>query len=90
MLAYRAWPRAGADITFAVVHGLGEHAGRYGRFANGMAMHGHTLIWYAEDGDAFQALAGKPDAFLNFYVDYIHKVVGRYAGTRLGRDGQGN
>ena len=40
MLAYRAWPRAGADITFAVVHGLGEHAGRYGRFANGMAMHG--------------------------------------------------
>jgi alpha-beta hydrolase superfamily lysophospholipase len=40
MLAYRAWPRAGADITFAVVHGLGEHAGRYERFANGMAMHG--------------------------------------------------
>jgi acylglycerol lipase len=39
LLAYRAWPQAG-DIAFAVVHGLGEHAGRYGRFAEGMAKHG--------------------------------------------------
>jgi acylglycerol lipase len=39
-LAYRAWPLAGATVTFAVVHGLGEHAGRYERFAKGMAKHG--------------------------------------------------
>jgi acylglycerol lipase len=39
-LAYRAWPVAGAPINFAVVHGLGEHAGRYERFARGMAGHG--------------------------------------------------
>jgi acylglycerol lipase len=39
-LQYRAWPYAGAGITFAVVHGLGEHAGRYERFAKGMAKHG--------------------------------------------------
>ncbi|HVD47219.1 MAG TPA: lysophospholipase [Candidatus Limnocylindria bacterium] len=39
-LQYRAWPHAGAPITFAVVHGLGEHAGRYERFAKGMANHG--------------------------------------------------
>jgi alpha-beta hydrolase superfamily lysophospholipase len=39
-LAYRAWPQAGAGITFAAVHGLGEHAGRYERFAKGMAKHG--------------------------------------------------
>jgi acylglycerol lipase len=38
-LQYRAWPHAGAAITFAVVHGLGEHAGRYERFAKGMANH---------------------------------------------------
>ena len=38
-VAYRAWPHAGAGITFAVVHGLGEHAGRYDRFARGMAAH---------------------------------------------------
>jgi alpha-beta hydrolase superfamily lysophospholipase len=39
-LAYRAWPQPGAKITFAVVHGLGEHAGRYADFAEGMARHG--------------------------------------------------
>ena len=36
-LAYRAWPVAGSRLTFAVVHGLGEHSGRYARFAAGMA-----------------------------------------------------
>jgi alpha-beta hydrolase superfamily lysophospholipase len=38
-LAYRAWPVPGARITFAVVHGHGEHSGRYERFARGMAAH---------------------------------------------------
>ena len=46
--------------------------------AHGMAVHGHCLIWYAEDGGRFQALEG--NAFLNTYVDYIQKVMGRYAG----------
>jgi alpha-beta hydrolase superfamily lysophospholipase len=36
-LAYRGWPVSDAPITFAVVHGLGEHSGRYERFAQGMA-----------------------------------------------------
>ena len=43
-LAYRAWPKAGANITFAVVHGLGEHAGRYARFAAAMANHGMSTF----------------------------------------------
>ena len=38
-LAYRAWPKHGS-LALAVVHGLGEHAGRYARFAEGMARHG--------------------------------------------------
>ncbi len=46
-LAYRAWPLPGATITFAVVHGLGEHSGRYERFARGMA--GHGIATYAVD-----------------------------------------
>ena len=46
-LAYRAWLKPGAAITFAVVHGLGEHAGRYDRFAHGMATHGMST--YALD-----------------------------------------
>ena len=36
-LAYRAWPAPDAKITFAVLHGHGEHGGRYERFASGMA-----------------------------------------------------
>jgi alpha-beta hydrolase superfamily lysophospholipase len=46
-LAYRSWPKPGAGVTFAVVHGLGEHAGRYARFAEGMAALG--LATYALD-----------------------------------------
>jgi alpha-beta hydrolase superfamily lysophospholipase len=43
-LAYRSWPNPGARITFAVVHGLGEHAGRYARFAEAMAGHGMSTF----------------------------------------------
>ncbi|MDQ6720871.1 MAG: lysophospholipase [Candidatus Dormibacteraeota bacterium] len=39
-ISFRGWPHAGAEITFAVVHGLGEHGGRYQGFAKGMAKHG--------------------------------------------------
>src|SRR5260370_934413 len=39
-LAYRAWPVQDARLTLAVVHGLGEHSGRYERFARGMAEFG--------------------------------------------------
>jgi acylglycerol lipase len=46
-LAYRAWPLPGARISFAVVHGHGEHSGRYERFARGMAA--HQMATYAVD-----------------------------------------
>jgi alpha-beta hydrolase superfamily lysophospholipase len=46
-LAYRAWRTPGTAITFAVVHGLGEHSGRYARFAEAMAKHGMST--YALD-----------------------------------------
>lgn len=43
-LSYRGWPKAGAAVTFAVVHGLGEHARRYERFALGMSRHGYATF----------------------------------------------
>ena len=53
-LAYRAWPASSSGatattttVTFAVLHGLGEHAGRYDRFARGMAPYG--MATYALD-----------------------------------------
>ncbi len=39
-LSYRAWPKADAELTFAVVHGLGDHARRYERFAQAMTRYG--------------------------------------------------
>ncbi len=53
---------------------------------HGMAVHGHTLIWYAEDGAYFQTLKGKPDAFLAAYAGYISAVMKRYAGAVGGWD----
>ena len=46
-LAYRAWPQADASVMFAVVHGMGEHSGRYETFARGMARFG--MATYAVD-----------------------------------------
>ena len=46
-IAYRSWPQPGARVTFAVVHGMGEHGGRYERFAKGMAQ--HRIATYALD-----------------------------------------
>ncbi|MGZ3306836.1 MAG: endo-1,4-beta-xylanase [Asticcacaulis sp.] len=47
--------------------------------AHGMAMHGHCLVWYAEDGEYFQRLKG--NAFLNAYVDYIQRVMRHFNGV---------
>jgi acylglycerol lipase len=46
-LAYRAWPLSGSNLTFAVVHGHGEHSGRYERFARGMSA--YQMATYAVD-----------------------------------------
>jgi len=46
-LAYRAWPVSDSNLTFAVVHGHGEHSGRYERFARGMAA--YQMATYAVD-----------------------------------------
>jgi alpha-beta hydrolase superfamily lysophospholipase len=38
-LAWRAWPVSAPRAVLAVVHGLGEHSGRYVRLAEAMARH---------------------------------------------------
>lgn len=66
-----------------------DRADRIVNFArnNGMAVHGHTLIWYAEEGGQhFAKLAGKPDAFLNAYAGYIQSVMQRYRGRIVSWD----
>ncbi|PZT97016.1 MAG: 1,4-beta-xylanase [Brevundimonas sp.] len=57
-----------------------DRADRIAAFAqaNGMAMHGHVLIWYAQGEAAFQGLSGA--AFDRAFDGYIAAVAGRYRG----------
>ena len=43
-LFWRSWEVENPKATFAVCHGLGEHAGRYDRFALGMAERGFSTF----------------------------------------------
>jgi acylglycerol lipase len=43
-LFWRSWEVASPTATFAVVHGLGEHSGRYARFAEAMAARGYSTF----------------------------------------------
>jgi endo-1,4-beta-xylanase len=55
--------------------------------ANRVRLHGHTLIWYAQDeAPAFRRIdrAGAP--FENAYRNYILAVAGRYRGQAVGWD----
>jgi endo-1,4-beta-xylanase len=58
------------------------------RFArlNGMGVHGHNLVWYAQDGEYFQKLKNKPDVFLVAYTRYIQDVIGHFTGFIKGWD----
>lgn len=69
-LAYRAWPVAGAQLTFAVVHGLGEHSGRYERFALGMApYHMATFALDLRGHGRSDGQRGHVDAWANWVDD---------------------
>jgi endo-1,4-beta-xylanase len=53
---------------------------------HGMRLFCHTLVWYAEEPEAFKRLDGQPAAFASAYRDYIAAVVGRYRGQAVGWD----
>ncbi|MFN7110585.1 MAG: endo-1,4-beta-xylanase [Brevundimonas sp.] len=46
--------------------------------AEGMALHGHTLIWYSQGKEAFEGLSGA--AFDRAFDGYIAAMAGRYRG----------
>jgi lysophospholipase len=46
-IAYRSWERPGARAALVIVHGLGEHSGRYADFGERMASYGVST--YAMD-----------------------------------------
>jgi len=52
--------------------------------SHGMKLHGHTLIWYAQDPEPFKRVTGQ--AFETAYRNYILAVAGRYRGQCHGWD----
>ncbi len=72
-------PDGGLDFT---------RADRIADFArdNALRLHGHTLVWYAQDGPSFQALSGDGAAFGRTFDSYISQVAGRYAGRAASWD----
>jgi endo-1,4-beta-xylanase len=53
---------------------------------NRLALHGTTLVWYAQDPPAFEALTHDRTGFEDHLRDYIRQVVGRYRGLARGWD----
>lgn len=53
---------------------------------HGMRLHGHTLVWYAEEAPAFKRIDGAGRAFADAYRNYILAVAGRYRGRVCGWD----
>ncbi|WP_081497632.1 endo-1,4-beta-xylanase [Caulobacter sp. AP07] len=54
--------------------------------AHGMALLGHTLVWYAQAPDAFARLDEGRISFVDAYRNYILAVAGRYQGQVVGWD----
>ena len=54
--------------------------------ANGMALLGHTLVWYAQSPPAFAQLDETRIRFADAYRNYILAVAGRYRGQVVGWD----
>jgi endo-1,4-beta-xylanase len=48
--------------------------------ARDMALHGHSLVWFANEPDAFKRLDGSGKPFADAYRNYILAVAGRYKG----------
>ena len=57
-----------------------DRSDRIAAFAarNGMALHGHTLIWYSQGAEAFAGLSGA--AFDRAFDGYVAALAGRYRG----------
>lgn len=52
----------------------------------GLRLHGHTLIWHAQQPAAFERIDGQGKAFADAYRNYILAVAGRYQGRVVGWD----
>ena len=71
-LNYQSWqPEGGAQAVLAIVHGLGEHGGRYMNIVNQLVPKGYAI--YALDHRGHGRSPG-PRAFVNSWSEYIEDV----------------
>ncbi|WP_293883624.1 endo-1,4-beta-xylanase [Sphingomonas sp.] len=54
--------------------------------ANNMALHGHTLVWYKSEPEAFKRIEGDRIAFAALYKRYITETVTHYRNRARGWD----
>jgi len=80
-LFYRHYRPARSKGVLIILHGLGEHSGRYDEFARYLAQHGWGVYLYDQRGhgktpglrsyvDAFQVLVED----LKIFVDFVHSI----------------
>lgn len=53
---------------------------------HGLRLFGHTLVWYAQNPEAFARIDGQGKPFADAYRNYILAVAGRYRGRAAGWD----
>jgi endo-1,4-beta-xylanase len=53
---------------------------------HGLRLHGHTLVWYAQEMPAFRRIDGAGKPFADAYRNYILAVAGRYRGRVVSWD----
>lgn len=54
--------------------------------ARGLAVFGHTLVWYAQTAPRFEQLDGAGARFERAYADYVTAIARRYRGRVVGWD----
>jgi alpha-beta hydrolase superfamily lysophospholipase len=70
-LFWRSWEVTAPTATFAVVHGLGEHSGRYARFAEAMAGRGYSTFAIDLRG---HGQSGGPRGHVDSWNDWVKDV----------------
>jgi len=86
-LFWRAWRPPAPRARVVIVHGYGEHGGRYERLAVALANHRYAVI--APDHRGHGRSEGRPISVASFddYVDDLHRLLERGgAGAGGGRD----
>ena len=72
-LFLQAWLPESPRASLLLVHGLGEHSGRYAPLVDALTNEGIAVFTFDGRGHGKSAL-GKPDAFFESYEDYLKDV----------------